>query len=87
MANHKSSNWFVTGLSVGAVAAILFAPKSGRETRRAIATGVNNGVRQLSNLGRDARERVRSTAKLLVRKKEEAGAALHNAKQFLKRVG
>ena len=58
MADHgKTSSWFVVGLSVGALAAILYAPKSGRETRRAISQGVNDGVKHLTALGRDARER------------------------------
>lgn len=92
MTDHgKTSSWFVVGLSVGALAAILYAPKSGRETRRAISQGVNDGVKHLTALGRDARERmngiVESGSKLLTRKKEAVGAALYNAKVLLKKTG
>jgi gas vesicle protein len=92
MADHRTtSSWFVVGLSVGALAAILYAPKSGRETRRAISQGVNDGVKHLTALGRDARERmnsiVESGGKLLTRKKEAVGAALHTAKVLMKKAG
>jgi len=89
--SRKDSSWFVVGLSVGALAAILFSPKSGRETRQAIAEGVSNGVKHLEVLGRDTRERVsklvESGTKLLTRKKEAVGAALHTAKVLLKKAG
>jgi CheY-like chemotaxis protein len=39
----KNSGWFVAGLGLGALAGILLAPKSGRETRKAIAAGVDEG--------------------------------------------
>ncbi len=31
--------WFLAGLGVGALVGILYAPKSGKETREDIATG------------------------------------------------
>jgi gas vesicle protein len=89
--DRKNSSWFAVGLSVGALSAILFAPKSGRETRRAIAAGVNHGVKHLTALGCDARERVNniveSGSKLFTRKKQAVGAALHTAKVLLKKAG
>ena len=36
--------WFLAGLGVGAVVGILYAPKSGRETREDIATGAKQGT-------------------------------------------
>lgn len=50
--------WFLAGLSFGAVVAVLFAPKSGRETREAIVTGVDEGREYLASLGKDVREQV-----------------------------
>ena len=50
--------WFLAGLSFGAAVAVLVAPKSGRETRKAIATGVDEGREYVASLGRDAREQV-----------------------------
>lgn len=60
MSDNRGNNigWFLSGLSVGAVAAILYAPKSGRETRKAIATGLDGGREHLASLGRDARQQV-----------------------------
>jgi gas vesicle protein len=40
---------FLLGLGVGAVTALLFAPKAGDELRGDIADGVNDGVNQARN--------------------------------------
>lgn len=45
--------WFI---ALGALAGILLAPKSGRETRHAIATEMDDGRKYLISLGRDTRE-------------------------------
>jgi gas vesicle protein len=86
----NKSGWFVAGLGLGALAGILFAPKSGRETRKAIAAGVDDGLEHLTAFGRDARERasniVDSGKKLLIRKKQQASAAIDSAKKFLTRA-
>lgn len=50
--------WFLAGLGIGATAGVLFAPKSGRETRKAMATRVDDGREYVASLGRDAREQV-----------------------------
>jgi gas vesicle protein len=86
--NRKNkSAWFMAGLGLGALAGILFAPKSGCETRKAIAAGVDDGLEHLTAFGRDARERVsnivESGKKSLTRKKEQVGAAFDTAKKFL----
>jgi len=74
-------------LGLGALAGILLAPKSGRETRKAIATGVDDGLQHVKALGRDTRERVSSVMNLakrsLVRRKQQAGAAIYAAKKVL----
>jgi len=36
--------WFLAGLGVGAVVGILYAPKSGRETREDIANSAREGT-------------------------------------------
>jgi len=77
----------MAGLGLGALTGILLAPKSGRETRKAIATGVNDGIEHLAALGRDTRERVNNmmdfAKKSLARKKQQADAAIHAAKKAL----
>ena len=67
----ESSNfaWFVAGLTIGVAGAILFAPKSGRETRDSIADAAARG-RDLADqkrqeavkLGREVYERGRELA-------------------------
>jgi gas vesicle protein len=39
--------WFLAGLGVGALVGILYAPKSGRETREDLATGAREGTEYL----------------------------------------
>ena len=71
--------WFLAGLGLGSLAAILFAPKSGSETREAIASGVDDGREHLASLGRNAREHVAdwvdSGKRMVTRKKEQTEAA------------
>lgn len=73
--NRRNKNvWFMAGLALGALAGILYAPRSGRETRKAIATGVDDGLEHVKALGRGTRERMsaiaNSTKKSLARKKQ-----------------
>jgi gas vesicle protein len=66
---HDASNtvaWFITGAIIGATAAVLFAPKSGRETRRLIADtaqrgkdAVADGAEDIAEASRDMFERGR----------------------------
>jgi gas vesicle protein len=60
MLDKRNNNigWFLAGLGLGAVAAILYAPRSGRETREAILTGVDDGREYLTSIGRNVREQV-----------------------------
>jgi gas vesicle protein len=48
---------FALGAGLGAVAALLLAPKSGEELRGDIADGVNDGVSQVRNTGRELKKR------------------------------
>jgi gas vesicle protein len=45
--------WFVTGAVIGATAAILFAPQSGKETRRYIADKAQAGREAVENASQD----------------------------------
>lgn len=89
--NRKNNTaWFAVGLGFGALAGVLLAPKSGRETRKAIAAGVDDGVEYVTSLGRDARERmsdmVASGKKVLARKREEVIAAIDTGRNWTKRA-
>ena len=50
--------WFLAGLGVGALVGILYATKSGRETRDDIAQGAREGSEYLRTRGRQAAEQV-----------------------------
>ncbi len=79
--------WFLAGLGVGAVAAIFYAPKSGREIRDAVATGVDDGRKHLASLGRDAREQVSdliaSGKKIVSDVKRQANAAIDAGREAI----
>jgi gas vesicle protein len=48
---------FVIGLGVGAIAALLFAPKAGKDLRSDLADSLNDGMDQLRSKGGELRER------------------------------
>ncbi|MGA2278152.1 MAG: YtxH domain-containing protein [Terracidiphilus sp.] len=50
--------WFVAGLGVGALVGILYAPKSGRETREDLVNGAREGTEYLRARTRQAAEQV-----------------------------
>jgi len=45
--------WFVTGAAIGVTIAFLFAPKSGRETRRYISDKTRQGKEAVTQTGTD----------------------------------
>jgi gas vesicle protein len=55
----SSIGWFVAGLGLGALVGILYAPKSGRETREQLMSGLDDGREYLTNRGRDASQQMR----------------------------
>jgi gas vesicle protein len=50
--------WFLAGLGVGALIGVLYAPKSGRETREDLAQGAREGSEYLRARGRQAADQV-----------------------------
>lgn len=53
---------FISILGAGALIGMLLAPKSGRDTRAAIATEVNDGRKYLASLGHDTRRHLSEMA-------------------------
>ena len=89
--NRKNKTpWFIAGLGLGALVGILSAPKSGRETRKAIARGVDDGRKYVTSIGRDAREQmsnvVESGKRIIVRQKGRIVAWTRRAKNILERA-
>jgi gas vesicle protein len=48
--------WFLAGLGVGALVGVLYAPKSGSETREALRARAEEGRDYVKNRAREARE-------------------------------
>lgn len=81
MAKHRSEGnlaWFVAGVTVGVAGAILFAPKSGKETREQLAEAASKGrefaseqKRHATQFGRDLYDKGRD----LVEEMKLPGAA------------
>lgn len=92
MSDKYSNNigWFLAGCSLGAVAAILYAPKSGRETRKAIVTGVDDGRKHIASLGRSAREQVSdwvaSGKEIVTGKKRQVNAPTESSPDALRDI-
>jgi gas vesicle protein len=71
---------FVLGAAVGAVTALLLAPKSGAELRDEIAKGVNHAGYQVRNSGKDVKHRAQklvNSAKTRVEDAVDAGQAAY----------
>jgi gas vesicle protein len=79
----NKTSWFVVGIGMGALAGILFAPKAGCETRKAIAVGVEHGVEHLTTMGRDIQDHANQIADSGLKR---AKVAIDTAKRLLKRV-
>ncbi len=62
--------WLVAGLGIGALVGILYAPKSGRETREDIAHGAREGTGYLRTRTKQAVEQVGT---LVQKGKEQVG--------------
>ena len=56
--NGNSLLWFLAGLGFGALMGVLYAPRSGRETRDAIKNTAQEGSEYLKTRSRDAKETV-----------------------------
>ncbi len=88
MSDRDSGNtfmWFLAGLGFGALLGVLYAPRSGRETREAIMSSAQEGREYVKNRGREARENMSQWVdrgkEVVSRKKDEIGSALDSARQ------
>jgi gas vesicle protein len=61
MSDEKQSggfSWFLAGLGLGALLGVLYAPKSGRETRGELANSAREGSEYLKQRSREAADQV-----------------------------
>ncbi|MGH9576647.1 MAG: YtxH domain-containing protein [Terriglobales bacterium] len=77
--------WFMAGLGLGALLGVLYAPRSGRETREALLEGAEEGRDFIVAKGRQAREQAGQWAErgrdVVSRQKEQLGAAVEAGRQ------
>ncbi len=77
--------FFLAGMGIGAILALLFAPKSGEETREYLAGKAGEGKGYLTAKGKDLRkqaeELVEKSKDLVARQKEMLSSALEAGKQ------
>ncbi|HEY6306123.1 MAG TPA: YtxH domain-containing protein [Candidatus Angelobacter sp.] len=88
MSDRDSGNnfmWFLAGLGFGALLGVLYAPRSGRETRDAILNSAQEGKEYLKTRGREARETVNTWVdrgkEVVGRQKEQFSQAADAARQ------
>jgi gas vesicle protein len=88
MSDRDSGNsfmWFLAGLGFGALLGVLYAPRSGRETREAIKNTAQEGTEYLKNRGREARDTVSQWVDrgkdVVNQKKEQISAAIDATRQ------
>ena len=55
-------SWFLAGLGIGALVGVLYAPKSGRETREELINTARNGQEYLRTRSREAATQVNTYA-------------------------
>jgi len=77
--------FFLAGMGIGAILALLFAPKSGKETRDYLAQKAEEGKEYVAVRGRELRkqaeEAVEKAKDVVTKQKEQLSAALEAGKQ------
>ena len=88
MAEDRGTNsigWFVAGLGLGALIGVLYAPRSGRETREALRNSVDEGRDYLVSRGREARDNmgqwVEKGKERVSREKDQISSAIEAGRQ------
>ncbi len=83
--NGNTFLWFLLGLGVGAAVGVLYAPRSGRETREAILKGAEQGTDKIKERARQAREQatqfVDKGRDMLRQQKEQFRSAVEAGRQ------
>jgi gas vesicle protein len=78
-------SFFLAGLGIGAALALLFAPRSGEETRQMIRGKADQGRDYVTGRSRELREQaeelVEKAKDLVTQQKEQLSAALEAGKQ------
>lgn len=88
MSDRDSGNsllWFLAGLGFGALMGVLYAPRSGRETRDALKSTAHEGGEYIKTRGREAKETVSQWVDrgkdVVGQQKEKISAAIDASRQ------
>jgi gas vesicle protein len=87
MSDNDSSSigWFLAGLGLGALVGVLYAPKSGKETRETILQTANEGRDYLSKSTQDLKNQadqwVQKGKETISRSKEQISSAVEAGRQ------
>ena len=68
--------WFLAGLGIGAIAGVLYAPRSGDETRQALRSRAEEGREFVRDRARQAREQAADLGRSRTRSVESAEGAV-----------
>ena len=83
--NSNSLLWFLAGLGFGALMGVLYAPRSGRETRDALKNTAQEGGEYIKTRGREAKETVNQwvdrSKDVVGQQKEKISAAIDATRQ------
>lgn len=83
--NGNNFMWFLAGLGFGALLGVLYAPRSGRETRESLRSTAQEGREYIRTRGREARETVNQWVDrgkdVVARGKEQFGSAVEATRQ------
>jgi gas vesicle protein len=83
--NSSSFLWFLAGLGFGALMGVLYAPRSGRETRDALKNSAGEGAEYLKSRSKDARETVNQwvdrSKDVVSQKKDQISSAIDATRQ------
>jgi gas vesicle protein len=91
MANDAGSkaSFFIVGLGIGALLGILFAPKSGDETREYLSGRADEGREYAQKKARELRERaedlIERSKEIMSRQKDAISSAVEAGKETYKR--
>src|SRR5271167_702167 len=82
-------SFFLVGLGIGALVGILFAPKSGEETREYLSAKADEGKEYAQKKARELRERaedlIERSKEIMSRQKDAISSAVDAGKQTYKR--
>jgi gas vesicle protein len=84
----RAVGYFVAGVGIGAFVALLFAPKTGEQTRKLIAKKAEAGKDYVASKGREfagqAEELVEKGREVVTKQKERLAEALETGKEAAK---